>query len=194
MYAPITGPVTAAVGLFETDSDVRLYAGRVDAKVQGLNADVRAYLTGKYGSASVSSGASADDIAMSTSWNAFYDNWNATKKAIDDSWFIVMSANKYREVEKYDIDAGAWQVKLAAAGVSIHSPVLTQGGAVPGVTAPTNPDAPQRESLAGAIVSDAVKIGLVAGAGYLLFTFAKKKIEDGSFKMPSMPSRLRLGR
>jgi hypothetical protein len=190
----VSGPVTAAVGLFETDSDVRLYAGRVDSQIAGLDNDLRASFRAKYGPSELG-GTAVDNAALAEqkSDKAFYDSWSPfllawqqAKRDIDASFFIVLSANKYREVQKYDVDSQAWRAKFAERGVHLNTPSLTQGGAIPGVTAPQNPDAPQQESLAGAIVGDLVRVGLIVGAGYLAFQFISKRIEESNASSPAL--------
>jgi hypothetical protein len=194
----VSGPVTAAAGLFETDSDVRLYAGRVDAQITGLDNDLRASFRAKYGPSGLG-GTAVDNAALAEqkSDKAFYDSWSPfllawqqTKRDIDESFFIVLSANKYREVEKYDVDSQAWRARIAKRGVHLNTPPLTQGGAIPGITAPQNPDVPQQESLAGAIVGDLVRASLIAGAGYLAFQFISKKIKERGSAAPALKNSL----
>lgn len=171
--------------MFETDSDVRLYAGRVDAQVTSLDRDLKAYLGSKWGpfsegmpKAPTNDKETADksaDIVFYYDWANFRDAWYAVKADIDNTSLIILSANKYREIEKYDVDTKAWRQKLTAKGVSVNAPATTDPGTVPGVIAPTNPDAPGHEPgtvggiNVGKVGMDILKIGAIAGIGLIAF-------------------------
>lgn len=140
---------SGASRLFETDSDVRNYANRVNAQVVSLEADIMNAARKKYGpevfSASVTLAQLPQfqkDKAFYQSWSAFRKSWEAFKSDLDDSSFIILSANKYREVEKYDTDVRAWRERFKAQGIVPTAPPTTQPGTIPGVTPPTNPAAP----------------------------------------------------
>ncbi len=140
---------TSGARLFETDSDVRNYANRVNAQVVSLEADILNHAKRLYGpqgfAASITSAQLAkfqSDKAFYQSWSEFRRAWEAFKADIDASSFIVLSANKYREVEKYDTDVRAWRERFKAQGIQPTAPPTTQPGTVPGVTNPTNPAAP----------------------------------------------------
>lgn len=157
----------AHFGLFETDSQVRTYASRVDAQIESLQSDL------------LRSKIALTDPAFASSWASFYVGWKKYKDDIDNSSFIIMSANAYRDVEKYDVDAQAWRKQFEARNVPLSAPPLTQGAAIPGITAPTNPNV-ETTSLAGEVAGGLVKSLLVVGAGYLAFNFLLGRIERAS--------------
>ena len=183
------GAQEAHFGLFETDSDVRQYVIRLNAQIEGLNADFKAFLVRRWGQgglpATAPTGYDAElskDRQMLSSWTVFYDAWKAYKKDIEDTWFIVLSANKYREVEKWDIDTQAWRTRMLERGIYLSTPAMTTGGAIPGVTSPSNPEVADRESLASGLLWGAAKLGVVAGVIYLGVRFADQKLQERKVK------------
>lgn len=167
----------AEQSLFETDSDVRLYAVRVDGQIESMHRDLMAALLKKWGPNGLSAAttsdaerqAQRDDKAFFDAWRDFYVGWKKVKTDIDETAFIILSANKYREVQKYDVDSQAWRKRFEERKVVLSSPPLTQGGAVPGITAPSNPEV-ETSSIASGLASGLLKAGLVAGVGYIGFT------------------------
>ncbi len=179
--------------MFETDSDVREYAKKVDAQVNSLERDIMAYIITKWGPNGLSATVTADkledkkaDYVFYHDWSDFRDSWKAMKQDIDDSYFIVLSANKYREVEKYDVDVKAWREKFAEKGIKVNAPPLTTGGTIPGVTAPTNPAAPGYEpgTVGGfnlsKIGTDLLKIGAIAGIGLIAYKVISGAVSEKS--------------
>jgi hypothetical protein len=188
--------------MFETDKDVRNYAERVNAQVNGLERDIRAYHVRKWGpnelAATVTGATPAETRAKLADKKADYDfyhswqdwrlTWEAEYAYIQDKWFFVNSADEYRRVGTYDVDSKAWAEKFKGHNVVVTAPPITDQGPIPGVLGPTNPDAPGYEpgstSIAGFNLGkyggDAIKIALLAGVGLIGFKVVSSLIPGSS--------------
>ncbi len=115
----------AMVGLFETDSDVRTLARKIDADVTSLDADASSYVTSKYGGLGA---APAGDIQFFNAWALWRKNWGATKKDVDNTTFHFFSADKYRELKALQEEFNEWHGKMIARGVPVNGAVVKQPG------------------------------------------------------------------
>jgi hypothetical protein len=155
-------------GLLETDSMVRVYASRVDMQVSSLDHDWKAYIVKKWGPDGLAATVTADKLAayhddknFSHGWTTWRLGWEQFFSDIKDTWFYVRSADKYREVEQWDLELQAWRLKFEKRKVAVTMPSPSK----PGPFGPSNPDVPDKGGIpwTGLMVVG----GLIAGASIL---------------------------
>ncbi len=162
-------PSRVRTGLFESDGQVRVYAARVDVQVDSLNTDWKAFIVKKWGPDGMAATITADkldafraDKTFNAAWVKWRLGWETFYSDIKDSWYYLRSADKYREVEQYDLELQAWRKKFEERKVKVSMPSPSK----PGLLGPTNPDVPKPD---GEIPWTGILIvgGLVAGASIL---------------------------
>lgn len=118
------------VGLFETSTDVNNCAHIVGDRIAGLDNDIIAFFTKKYGP-ELFAGPSAtkaeldrklNDRAFYQQWRRFSDSYNTWKKDWDDS-FGVLSADAYRECENFDQQSTTWYHQCEAKNIRPSVPL-----------------------------------------------------------------------
>lgn len=134
-------------GLFETWSQVEVYASRVDTQVTSLNKDWNSYLFKKWGSDGLAATVTKEKVAEQQSdktfgdaWRLWRMNWEQFYNDIQEWYYhpisYIRSADKYREVEQYDLELQAWRKKFEARKVNVSMPSPSK----PGILGPSNPD------------------------------------------------------
>lgn len=161
-------PSRVRTGLLETDSMVRNYSARVDIQVDSLNADWKRHIVKRWGPEGLASTITADklnafrdDKAFNAAWLKWRLGWETFYSEIKDTWYYVRSADKYREIEQWDLELQGWRKKFEARKVNVLMPSPSK----PGWFGPTNPDVKPD----GGIPWTGILIvgGLVAGASIL---------------------------
>lgn len=178
----------AMVGLFETDSDVRSLARKIDVDVVSLDADANAYITSKYGALSA---APAGDVQFFNSWALWRSNWGATKKDIDSTSFYILSANKYRELQAVQEELNEWRGKMVARGIAVSGSTPKQPGTgLPSVTPGVNGGKTISETFSDILFWGGVGVIVYLGLFYVapLFIGAATKTKRASHEYSSIGS------
>lgn len=137
----------ARVGLFETNDDVTNCVNRTDAQIQSLDKDMMDYGVSQYGPDGYASSISADKLAKFLDDKKFYQDWLAFKASWDEfatAWRAspssVLSADKYRDCQKFDAEQKAWQDRFTKRGGKVTAPKTVTPSPIPGVIPQTAPD------------------------------------------------------
>lgn len=181
---PRGGAAGARVGLLETQSDVDACAAQAESQVTSLEADIVAYLKGRWPTVVAMPGLGvlvevhdvpAEDAGAFAKDQTFYKSWRGF---VNDDWepwrrdyvtgppggpkpISILSADVFRECQRYGVDIEAWRTKAKDRGVSVTAPATTKPAVIPGVTSPTNPDAKPFPWGAALLVAGLIGVALV---------------------------------
>lgn len=111
--------------------EVKTYAGRVDAQVDSIDADVLRYAIKKWGPSGFAASYTLQqqdnflrDKSSWEDWKRWRDLWKAKKADVDDSWYG--SDDRYTEVEKFDLESKAWRKVWNDRGYYLGAPTTVE--------------------------------------------------------------------
>lgn len=166
--------------LFETSGDVEACANRVEAQARSLDTDIANALKKRWkvtllpslGKAVSLDSKTGDDPAF-VSDAKFYEAW---RRFVNNDWapwrqetvtgppdgpkpISIMSADDFRECQRYGKDVQSWRERAAKRGWEVTAPKSADPGPIPGFTDPAS-EAEEKKALPwGWIVFGAVLFG-----------------------------------
>lgn len=144
----------AGIGLFETASDVNNCATRAAAAVDSLEGDAETYYRKKYGAAVTFLSSTmvfvdlkhpeppdfAADQDFYRNWRTFVQAFKAWKRDWDETTITILSADAYRECQKWDVEQKAWWDNFYKRGIKPTAPKTVTPSALPGVIPGDKPE------------------------------------------------------
>jgi len=169
-------------GLFETASDVDNCIARVDAQINSLDRDMTTEFIKRYGPQMFAASITAaqlkqfqEDRTFYQSWLGFRNSWDIFKSNWQNRIIGVLSADRYRDCQNFDLEQKQWQQKWIARGGKVTAPATTTPSAIPGVIPPKSQDA-------GGI--SWFPIILIAGLGATAYYFYRQTKSSPTYVLP----------
>lgn len=161
-------------GLFETAADVDNCIARVDAQINSLDRDMTTEFIKRYGPQMFAASITAAQLETFRADRTFYQSWLGFRQSWDtfrSNWqnrtVSVLSADRFRDCQSFDLEQKQWQQKWIARGGKVTAPATTTPSAIPGIIPPKS------QGSEGFPWFTVIVIGSLGAAAYYFYTKSK---------------------